>query len=116
MEKDGHALVDVMRAHVDRLVVERKEFGAFDERLHAVHRSVQDAEQRMEGLAARERQFASLPQRVDEFSGTIQTLMSQVGEWVNWGGRRPGRSSKPSTRSSRTRAREHGNVSRLARR
>ena len=68
MEKDGHALVDVMRAHVERLAVEKKEFGAFDERVGAMHRSVQDAEQRMEGLTARERQLERIQDGADRLA------------------------------------------------
>ena len=80
MEKDGHALVDVMRSSVERLALEKREFEAFDERLRALRDSIQDAEQRMEALGVRERQLAYLPQRIDEFSRSFESLMNEADE------------------------------------
>ena len=59
VEKDGHALNESIRGHVDRLTVEKKEFEIFDQRLRVLQASVGEAEGRMESLAARTRSSRS---------------------------------------------------------
>ena len=60
VEKDGHALNDSIRGHVDRLTVEKKEFEIFDQRLRVLQASVGEAEGRMESLAAKDKNVAQL--------------------------------------------------------
>ncbi|MBM3818867.1 MAG: hypothetical protein FJW14_07620 [Acidimicrobiia bacterium] len=80
MEKDGRALVDVMRTYVEKLALEKKEFEAFDQRLRSLQTSVHEAEGRMEALNAKERHLATLGQRVDVLSKDFTTLMGQADE------------------------------------
>ena len=80
MEKDGHELVDFMRTFIERLAVEKQGVAAFDERLRALHGSVQGAERRMAALSAHGRQLESLPPRVDELSGAFQALTTRADE------------------------------------
>ena len=80
MEKDGRALVDLMRTYIEGLAVEKQGVAAFDERLRALHGSVHDAERRMDALSASERQLESLSPRADELSGAFQALTRRADE------------------------------------
>lgn len=64
MEKDGRALVDVMRTYVEKLALDKKEFEAFDQRLRSLQGSVHEAESRMEALSVKERHLAQMNQQV----------------------------------------------------
>jgi len=55
LEKDGRALVDVMRGYVEKLQLEKREYEAFDQRLRALQRSVIEAEGKMEGTMVAKR-------------------------------------------------------------
>ena len=52
VEKDGQALNESIRGHVEKLIVEKKEFEALDQRLRVLQTSVGETEGRMESLAA----------------------------------------------------------------
>ena len=59
-EKDGRALVDVMRVNLEKLSLEKKEFEAFDQRLRALQGSVREAETCVDALSAKEKKNLSL--------------------------------------------------------
>ena len=80
MEKDGRALVDVMRTYVEKLALEKKEFEAFDQRLRSLQGSVHEAEGKMEALSVKERNLSQLNQRVDALGKDFQALMGQADE------------------------------------
>ena len=80
MEKDGRALVGLLRANVEKLALEKQEFEALSERLRAMQEAVQESEQRMEALGVKERHLSLLPQRIDEFSRAFEALMGQADE------------------------------------
>ena len=80
MEKDGRALVDVMRTYVEKLALEKKEFEAFDLRLRALQGSVHEAEGKMEALASKERNLAQLNQLISSLGKDFQALAGQADE------------------------------------
>ena len=80
VEKDGHALNDSIRGHVDKLTVEKKEFEVFDQRLRVLQASVGEAEGRMESLAAKDKNVTQLNQRVDTLAKRYQELFTQSDE------------------------------------
>src|SRR5207244_9326639 len=80
LAKDTTALLDIVRAQVDLLAVRKKEFEAFDERVGALTTAVGDAESRMNGLAARDKNVAALAQGVDNLSKRYETLFVQGDE------------------------------------
>ena len=79
-EKDGRALVDTMRASIERLGLERKEFEALDSRLRVLQGSVREAESRMEALGAKERNLSQLHQKVDTLSKDFLGLSTQADD------------------------------------
>ena len=80
MEKDSRALVDLMRSHVEKLSLEKKEFEAYDQRLRGLQTAVAEAESRMDAMAAREKHLSLLSQRADELSKEFQALVSQTDD------------------------------------
>ena len=80
LEKEGRALVDVMRSYTERLGLEKKEFEAFDQRLRVLQTTVGESESRMDALAAKEKHLSQLNQRVDVLSKDFQGLMGQADE------------------------------------
>ena len=80
VEKDGHALNESIRGHVDKLTVEKKEFEIFDQRLRVLQASVGEAEGRMESLAAKDKNVTQLNQRVDALAKRYQELFTQSDE------------------------------------
>ncbi len=80
MEKDGRALVDVMRSYIETLALEKKEFEAFDQRLRALQTAVGESEARMDSLSAKEKHLSLLNQRTDALSKDFQALLGQADE------------------------------------
>ncbi len=80
VEKEGRALVDVMRANVEKIALEKKESEVLEQRLNALHGAVQDVERRMEALSVKERHLAYLPQRIGEFGKDFETLAGQADD------------------------------------
>jgi len=76
-ERDGVALTESLRGHVERLGVDKKEFEAFDERLRTLQTSVGEAEGRMEALAAKDKDITELDQRADALAKHFQELFAQ---------------------------------------
>ena len=60
-EKDGRVLVDSLRASLERLALEKKEFDALDLRLRALQDAVKEAEASMEALGVKERESLPAP-------------------------------------------------------
>src|SRR5262249_19043554 len=65
---------------VETLAVRKKEFEAFDERVHALTSAVGDAETRMEAIAAKDKGVAALSQKVDAISTRFETLFAQADD------------------------------------
>ena len=80
MERDGRALADMARTNVEKLVLEKKEFEALNERLQGMQEAVQESEQRMNAVSQQERQLSFLPQRFDELGRSFETLMGVADE------------------------------------
>src|SRR5947208_16064837 len=53
-EKEGHSLTESIRSHVERLSVEKKEFEAFEQRLHTLKTSIGASEGRIIALVTEE--------------------------------------------------------------
>ena len=79
-EKDGRVLVDSMRASLERVALEKKEFEALDLRLRALQGSVKEAEARMEALGVKERNLSQLHQKADVLNQNFQGLSVQADE------------------------------------
>ena len=69
--KDGQALNESIRGHVEKLTVEKKDFEAFDQRLRVLQAAVGEAEGRMEALSAKDKTTTQLSQRVDVAGETL---------------------------------------------
>ena len=74
LDKDRAGLTDFVRAYIDKLAIERKEFEAFEHRVKGLQDAVAEAEKGMEALSVRDRLAASMSQRVDQLSKQMQTL------------------------------------------
>jgi len=79
-EKDGRVLMDSMRASLERVALEKKQFEAFDLRLGMLQGAVKEAEARMEALGVKERNFSQLHQKVDVLNQSFQGLSVQADE------------------------------------
>ena len=79
-EKDGRVLVDSMRASLERVALEKKEFEALSLRLHALQSSVGEAEARMEALGTKERNLSQLHQKADILNESFQGLSVQADD------------------------------------
>jgi len=79
-EKDGRVLMDSMRASLERVALEKKQFEAFDLRLGMLQGAVKEAEARMEALDVKERNFSQLHQKVDVLNQSFQGLSVQADE------------------------------------
>ena len=77
-EKDGRVLVDSLRASLERVALEKKEFEALDLRLRALQGSVREAEARMEALGTKERNLSQLHQKADILNESFQGLSVQA--------------------------------------
>lgn len=73
-------LLRELRGSMEALALHKKEFETFNQRLRTWHESLDGAEQRLEALAAQERQLSFLPERLDEFSQIFRSLMMQADE------------------------------------
>ena len=80
IEKDRTAMTEFVRKHEERLAIERKDFEAFDQRVRALQGSIAEAEKGMETLAARERNVATVSQRVDAIGKQMHELSGQADE------------------------------------
>src|SRR5580765_3917185 len=65
LTKDAGVLLDSAKSQVEALLVKKKEFEAFDERVRGLTGSVGDAEARMDALATKEKNLGALSQKVD---------------------------------------------------
>ena len=79
-EKDGRALVDGLRASLERVALEKKEFEALDLRLRALQGAVKEAEASMEALAVKERNLSQLHQKADVLHQSFKGLSVQADE------------------------------------
>ena len=79
-EKDGRALVDVLRTNLEKLSLEKKEFESFDQRLRALQSSVREAENRVDALSAKEKNLSLLNQKADALSKEFQALTTHADE------------------------------------
>ena len=79
-EKDGRALVDGLRASLERVALEKKEFEALDLRLRALQGAVKEAEASMEVLAVKERNLSQLHQKADVLHQSFKGLSVQADE------------------------------------
>ena len=79
-EKDGRVLVDSMRASLERVALEKKDFEALSLRLHALQSSVGEAEARMEALGTKERNLSQLHQKADILNESFQGLSVQADD------------------------------------
>ena len=77
LSKDTAALLETARGHVDALAIKKKEFEAFDERVHTLQGSVGDAESRMTALTAKDKNLVELGQKVDGLSKKFEALFAQ---------------------------------------
>ena len=79
-EKDGQALVDSMRASLETVALEKKEFEALNLRLHALQGAVKEAEASMEALGVKERNLSQLHKKTDVLNQNFQELSVQADE------------------------------------
>ena len=79
-KKDWRALVDQMRAALDRVGQENKSLEVYQQRVGVLQSSVGEAESRIKALSARERHLAPLGKRVDGLSKAFEGLLARAGE------------------------------------
>ena len=79
-EKDGRALVDGLRASLERVALEKKAFETLDLRLRALQGAVKEAEASMEALAVKERNLSPLHQKADVLHQSFKGLSVQADE------------------------------------
>ena len=79
-KKDWRALVDQMRAALDRVGQENKSLEVYQQRVGVLQSSVGEAESRIKVLSARERHLAPLGKRVDGLSKAFEGLLARAGE------------------------------------
>ncbi len=80
LDKESRGLADYLKSTVERLVVDKKEFDQFDQRLRVLSGGVAESEARMDGVLQKDKQLAAMNQRADELSKSFQTLMVQADE------------------------------------
>src|SRR5213076_2939539 len=68
------------RGHVDTLGVKKKEFESIDERLRTLQSGVGDAESRMDGLLAKDKNLIELAQKVDGLAKRFESLFAQADD------------------------------------
>jgi len=78
VQKDADAFTEFGRSHLERLGLLRKEFEAFDQRMRALQASVTDAEGRMDGLVARDKNLAALTTRMDALNKQADDLAARA--------------------------------------
>ena len=79
-EKDGRALMDSLRASLERVALEKKEFEALDLRLRALQDAVKEAEASMGALGVKERNLSQLHHKADVLNQSFQELSVQADE------------------------------------
>ena len=79
-ENDGRALVDQMRAALDRVGEQKTTLEVYGQRLGVIQTSVGEAEARIEALAAREKHLSQLGQRIDGLSERFDALVAGAEE------------------------------------
>jgi chromosome segregation ATPase len=80
VEKDGQALSESVRGHLDKLSVEKREFEAFDQRLRLLQTAVAEAENRMEALATADTHVTQVKERAEALGKRFQELALQGDE------------------------------------
>ena len=73
-------LSEYLRATVERLSVDKKEFDAFDHRLRGLSSAITEAETRMDGVLAKDKLLSAMNAKADVMSKDFQTLMAQADE------------------------------------
>lgn len=73
-ERDGRALVETVRASLERLALEKTQFDVLDRRLGAIQTSLEGAEVRMSLLASKEHHVGEVRQQIEDVAGELQIL------------------------------------------
>lgn len=80
LEHDGRTLLDAMRGFIDKLGLDKKEFEGFTQRLRLLGTSLNDAEARLELLAAKERHLSQLGQSIAALGKDVHALSAQADD------------------------------------
>src|SRR5438093_2852517 len=80
LQKESTVLLEAVRTELSTLSFKKKEFEAFDERLGTLQSAVGDAESRMEGLAAKDKNLVALKPKIDGLTKSFETLFAQSDE------------------------------------
>jgi chromosome segregation ATPase len=79
-ERDGRALVESVRAAIEKLALDKTHVDVLDRRLGAVQTSLEGAEARMNVLEAREQDTVELRKRIDAVAGAVGAVDAQAQE------------------------------------
>jgi predicted nucleic acid-binding Zn-ribbon protein len=80
LERESSAMLESVRAEVVGLTARKKEFETFDERVRALQGAVAEAESRMTGVAAKDKNVAALTEKVDSLTTRFESLFAQADD------------------------------------
>ena len=78
LEKEATGLLEAVRQQIEKLALEKKEFEAFDQRLHTLQSTLGEAEGRLDALAAKDKNLVALTQKVDGLAKRFEDLFNQA--------------------------------------
>jgi chromosome segregation ATPase len=80
VEAQGGALSEQLRASVDRLSIEKEEIDAFDQRLQAMARAVNDTQASLKGLMAKQDALVSMERKADAVTKAFAAWSAKADE------------------------------------
>ena len=80
LDGQGRALLQSLRETTERLVVDKEEFGAFDERLRSMSASLADTETRMQTVLERDESLISMQHRAEALGKVFADLRVEIEE------------------------------------
>ena len=78
LEGQGHSIADYLRATIERLSVDKKEFDAFDQRLKSLSAAVGQTETRVHDVLAKEESLALLQQKAENLGKGFEVLTNSA--------------------------------------